>query len=62
MADYYVDSVSGSDTSPFDTWAKASNDLEAALVLASAGEVIYVASDHTDTTAGALVLRRYADT
>lgn len=49
MANAYVDSVGGSDTSPFDTWAKASNDLLAAIAVVSAGETVFVASRHTES-------------
>lgn len=47
MATYYV-SDTGSNTSPYDTWAKAANLLQTALTAASSGtDVILVDKDHT---------------
>jgi hypothetical protein len=53
MAVYYVDSAAGSNTSPYDTWAKAATSLIDAAALAAAGEDIYVASSHAETAASA---------
>jgi hypothetical protein len=51
MTTYYVDSTVGSDTSPFDTWAKASTSIDGltTAVTLGAGDVIYVSSVHTET-------------
>ncbi len=53
---YYVDSVAGSNTSPFDTWAKAATTLKAATDLAGVGEDIYVAQTHAETQAATVAL------
>ena len=48
MATIYVDD-GGSNTSPYDTWAKAATTLQTALTAWSAGNDIWVASDHYET-------------
>lgn len=48
MADIYVSS-SGSNTSPYDTWAKAATSFATAVTLAAAGDVIHVASGFTQS-------------
>lgn len=40
MATYYTDSA-GSNTAPYDTWAKAATSIQTVLDLATAGEIIY---------------------
>ena len=54
MATLYVDSNNASPASPFDTWAKASITLPAALGDAAcvAGSLVYVAHDHAETKTG----------
>ena len=47
QADVYVDD-GGSNTSPYETWAKAAPALLTAIDYASAGDTIYVGSDTTD--------------
>ena len=49
MTIYYVNSVAGSNTSPYDTWAKGATTLGAAVSLATNADIIYVASDHNET-------------
>ena len=44
---FYVDSVAGSNTSPYDTWAKAATATWNLPTLAS-GEIVYVSSRHVD--------------
>ncbi len=51
MADIYVDSVGGSNTSPYDTWAKAAILLDTALVIDVAGDTVYVSHLHRGTRA-----------
>lgn len=51
MTVYYVDNA-GSNTSPYDTWAKAANNIATIAAIDSAGDTIYVASTHTESTAG----------
>lgn len=46
MATYYCDSA-GSNTSPYDTWAKAATALQTVLDLAVAGEIIYFRGTQT---------------
>ncbi len=53
MTDYYVDSA-GSDTSTYDTWAKAANSIATVDSLAVAGDRIFVASSHSETSTGIL--------
>lgn len=55
MADYYVKST-GSNTSPYDTWAKAATTFQTAAALAANGDSIYVSSTHTQSTTGFDVL------
>lgn len=51
MTAYYVDSA-GSNTSPYDTWAKAATSLSSAVTAATAaGDVIYVDQGFTETLA-----------
>ena len=47
MTTYYVDSAAGSNTSPYDTWAKAATALPTITAIVGAGEVSYVASTHS---------------
>lgn len=49
---YYVHD-GGSNTSPYDTWAKAATALGTVTALAAAGEIIYVSKDHTETLGAA---------
>jgi len=51
MANLYVLST-GSNTSPYDTWAKAATTLLAATTIATAADTIYVRSTHTETLGG----------
>lgn len=53
MADLYVNSVAGSGTAPYDTWAKGSTTLATAVTAAAAGDTIWVASDHSESAAAA---------
>lgn len=56
MADLYV-YHSGSNTAPYDTWAKAANLLVTAGAASSAGDTIIVAVDHLETgTASVIVI------
>lgn len=59
MTTYYVDSVSGSNTSPYDTWAKAATSFwsvgSPAATLGN-GDIVYVASNHVDAATGAVTL------
>ena len=55
MANRYV-YHSGSNTSPYDTWAKAATTLTTALTGSAAGDIFYVAHDHVQSTAGAVTL------
>lgn len=56
MATYYVSS-DGSNTSPYDTWAKAATTLQAAVTLATvAGDIILVDQDHQESSAVALTI------
>lgn len=48
MADLFVDNA-GSNTSPYDTWAKAATALLTATAAAAAGDSIYVAETHAET-------------
>lgn len=53
MTDYYVYN-SGSDTSPYDTWAKAAQSLDTIITLSpSSSDTIYIASDHSESGSGA---------
>ncbi len=56
MANFYVSSVAGSNTAPYDTWAKAAILLSTAATASAAGDTIYVAQDHAETTAGAVTI------
>lgn len=50
MARIYVDSVSGSGTAPYDTWAKAATTIQAAITQWSGtADVIYVEDGHQDS-------------
>jgi hypothetical protein len=53
MTTYYVDNA-GSNTAPYDTWAKAANKVATALSASAAGDTIYVAHTHAETTAGGI--------
>ncbi len=50
MATIYVDTA-GSDTSPYDTWAKAANSLATVDSIASAGDEIWIADTHSENGA-----------
>jgi hypothetical protein len=50
MTTYYVDS-NGSNTSPYDTWAKAANKLATIAAIDATNDVILVAHNHSETTA-----------
>ena len=49
MTTYYVDSAAGSNTSPYDTWAKAATSLATIAAIDAAGDTVYVASTHSET-------------
>jgi hypothetical protein len=50
MTTYYLNSVGGSATAPYDTWAKGSTTYATLLAIPLvAGDIIYVASDHSET-------------
>ena len=49
MAIIYVDSVSGSGTSPYDTWAKAATTFQVALTAWTVGDIIYWEKDSTES-------------
>lgn len=51
MTIYYVDAA-GSNTSPYDTKAKAANLLSTIMAIDAAGDTIYIADTHTETPAG----------
>lgn len=53
MADIYVND-GGSNTSPYDTWAKAATLLATALGVDAAGDSVYVDSTHIETTSGSV--------
>ena len=55
MAARYV-YTGGSNTSPYDTWAKAATTLTTAITGSAAGDDFWVASDHAESTAGAVTL------
>lgn len=55
MTVYYVDSAAGSNTSPYDTWAKAATTLAAVDALDAAGDTIYVASTHNESIASSTI-------
>lgn len=55
MADMYVDD-GGSNTAPYDTWAKAAVKLATALAAQAAGETVYIGSDHVETEGANLTL------
>lgn len=55
MADRYV-YHGGSNTSPYDNWAKAATTLTSALSGSAAGDDFWIASDHSESTAGAVTL------
>lgn len=46
----------GSNTSPYDTWAKAATTLATAITGSAAGDDFWVASDHSETQASVLTL------
>jgi hypothetical protein len=50
MANRYVRN-GGSNTSPYDTWAKAASNLATATTGSAAGDVFYVAADHSENYA-----------
>ena len=49
MTTYYVDSAAGSNTAPYDTWAKAATSLATIAAIDAAGDTVYVASTHSET-------------
>jgi hypothetical protein len=51
MANLHVLST-GSNTAPYDTWAKAATALSTATTAAAAGDTIFVSNAHTETAAG----------
>lgn len=53
MANLYVKHT-GSNTAPYDTWAKAATTLATAAGACAAGDNIYVSSTHSESTAGAI--------
>lgn len=53
MADLYVKHT-GSNTAPYDTWAKAATTLATAMGAAAAGDTVFVASTHVETQATAM--------
>lgn len=53
MANRYI-YHGGSNTSPYDTWAKAATTISTAATGSSAGDDFWVASDHSETTAAAI--------
>lgn len=56
MTIYYVDSVNGSNTSAYDTWAKAATLLSTITAIDAAGDDIYVDGGHAGSTAGSITL------
>ena len=54
MTTYYVDSAAGSNTAPYDTWAKAATTLATIAAIDAAGDTIYVANTHAESTAAAV--------
>lgn len=55
MASFFVDSA-GSNTAPYDTWAKAATSLSTAVsATTAAGDVIYVANTHAQTAPAAAI-------
>jgi hypothetical protein len=54
MTIYYC--YSGGDNSTGASWAAAKTTMTAAIALAAAGDTIYIANDHTESTAGAVTL------
>lgn len=55
MANFYVRS-GGSNTAPYDTWAKAATTLAVALAAGAAGDDFWVSEDHSESTAGAVAI------
>lgn len=53
MTRYYVKHT-GSDTAPYDTWAKAATTLATVTAIAVSGDTIEVSSDHVEDTDGAV--------
>ena len=50
MADIYVDNATpGSNTSPYDTWAKAATTLATALAIATSADTVWVKNTHNET-------------
>jgi hypothetical protein len=54
MTTYYVDNA-GSNTAPYDTWAKAAVQLQTAVTASAAGDTIYVAHTHAETAANSSI-------
>ena len=53
MAYFYVDTDGSGATAPYDTWAKAAQDLPTALGAMSAGDIVFMQGAAKDTAAGA---------
>lgn len=56
MAYFYMDTDGAGATAPYDTWAKAAQDLETVLAAMSAGDILYVQGAATDTAAASRTL------
>ncbi len=56
MADFYVDDVAGSNTAPYETWAKAAISIITVSSLTSAGDNVYVSSRHTEVQSADLTI------
>lgn len=54
MTTYYVDSAAGSNTNPYNSWATAATTMAPVATLSAAGDVIYVASTHNESTGSAV--------
>lgn len=52
-ANIYLNSVAGSNTSPYDTWAKGATTAAAAAAVAVAGDRVWAASDHNEAPGAA---------
>ena len=53
MTTYYVDNA-GSNTSTYDTWAKAATTLAVITAIDGAGDTVYIRSTHTESTASSV--------
>lgn len=54
MANIYVDSAAGSNTSPYSTWATAAATVALGIAVMVAGDTMYVANTHAESSASAL--------